>query len=109
MAIGESARGTACCVMVPHGNLGSNCHRHPTTLINGMYYCKYHQPERERERSKKRQEEYEKDRENWQERHDRDMLILGIFGDIPTTLIKKYEKGIKEYFGKLMDKGLTLQ
>ena len=100
--LGEEIRGKECCVMVPHGpQLGDNCGRKPTSLIDGRYYCGFHQPDRVRARGDIRQEKDNANHASWQKRHARDMLILGLFGQIPVEVIVNNKESIREFLNSL--------
>jgi hypothetical protein len=82
--------GEHCSVWVDKGQgLGGYCDRKPVKNIDGKWYCKFHLPERVKAREKKRQEEYDANHREWEKRHKREMMILGIFGGIDGTVIEE--------------------
>ena len=92
-----------CSKYVDHGGgIGFFCRKEPIRLIDGKYYCKLHEPDRVRARDKRRDDKYDAAHEEWQERHARDMLILGLFGGISGRVIKGNEDNIREYLKSLV-------
>lgn len=94
--------GEHCSIWVDKGQkLGGYCDRKPVKNIGGKWYCTFHLPERVKARDTKRQDEYEVDRKAWEKRHNRDMMILGIFGGIDGAVIEKNLKAIERAVKKI--------